>query len=200
MGPNYGVFFLAASFLSLGACTTKGGDTGDTATTDTGNNTGDDTSGGGGDDTAAENPYTSYEGKEFFEYGYGPGAGFRNCSLEWDASGTPVSTLCEGCEFVFDVTLTYNADNSTDDGTCASLATDSTWTYAYTSDYAGYGPYALFYSSTYGAYYPFASASFDESTGEFAYVYGIKDYPYDYNGQYPGYYYTLYLSGYATVQ
>jgi hypothetical protein len=146
-------------------------------------------------DADADADYTSYEGWESFDYGYGAGAGFRNCSLVWDASGTPL-TPCDGCEFAFDVAMTYNAGQSSDDGTCAKMAADSSYAYAYNSAYGSYGSVLMMEYN--GSWYAWTYADF--SGGTLTYTYGIEDYPYDMKGQYPGYYYTYYWAGQADVQ
>jgi hypothetical protein len=147
-------------------------------------------------DADADADYTTYEGYETFDYGYGAGAGFRNCSLRWDASGTP-TTGCTGCEWAFNVAMTYDSGASSDDGSCASLAANASYGYGFAYDPYGYGIDFLMYQ--YGStFYAWAYASFSGS--DFSYYTGYEDYPYDYGGQYPGYYYTNMWAGEATVQ
>ena len=190
---------VAASALVAFGCTGKDGDTGDSGTdtddTDTDEDT--DTDDTDTDDAGEPNPYTSYEGWESYDYAhpyYGGGAaGDYNWQLVWWTTGTAVETLCNSCEFVFDVYGTYDGDvSSDDDGLAAKYGfdTDFEYTYAYTDDYYGYGGAALF--EYYGTYYMFAYADFDGGT--FNYVSGYKDYYYD--GSY-GYYPATYI-GYHT--
>ncbi len=187
---------MTAGLLGSVACFTSK-DTGDTGETDadTDADADSDTDADGDADADADADYTTYEGFETFDYGYGPGAGFRNCSLRWDASGTPAS-LCDGCEWTFNVAMTYDAGASTDDGSCTNLAANASYGYGYMSDYYGYGAFLMYqYGST---FYAWAYASFSGS--DFSYYTGYEDYPYDYGGQYPGYYYTNMWAGGATVQ
>ena len=136
-----------------------------------------------------------YEGYETFDYGYGEGAGFRSCSMYWDAKGGEI-TPCTGCEWAFEVSMTYDAGASTDDGTCASLAMDASYGYGYDADYQGYGSFLMY---RYGSnWYAWAYAELVGS--EISYHVGYIDYPYDSGGSYPGYYYTNYWSGAATVR
>jgi hypothetical protein len=191
------IALMASGLLASTACfkTTDTGE-GDTDTdSDSDSDTDSDADADADADSDSDADYTSYEGWEILEYGYGEGAGFRNCVLNWDASGTP-TTPCSGCEFAFDVYMTYDAGTSSDDGTCAKLATDAEYAYAYDSDDPTYGSVALIGSG--GNWYPWAYAEF--SGGNFTYYSGYKDYPYDYYGKYPGYYLTYYWGGAATVQ
>ncbi len=137
--------------------------------------------------------YSDYLGWETLDYGYGYGYGFRNCSLYWDAVGTP-ATPCPDCLWAFDVAMSYDTSASYDDGACSSLTTDTTYSYAYSDDYYGYSVLMMEYS---GTWYAWIEASFDGST--FEYASGYLDYPYDYGGTYPGYYYTYYWAGEAEV-
>ncbi len=135
-----------------------------------------------------------YEGWETFEYGYGSGAGFRNCTLRWEMYGTPTSP-CPGCEWAFEVDAIYDRSGSTDDGTCANLAADASYGYGYESNYNGYGEFLMYqYGSS---WYAWAYAELNGSN--FSYYVGYEDYPYDYGGEYPGYYYTNIWSGTATI-
>ena len=83
--------------------------------------------------------------------------------------------------------------SSTDDGTCAELAGDGSYTYGYIDDYYGYGPYVMYYSSYYGSFSAWASASF--SGGTLSYYYGYEDW--DYYGD--GTYFTYVWAGEADV-
>ena len=190
----------AAAALTLSACTDKGGDTGgsdDGGATTGGTTTGGTTTGGTTTWPTTTHGYTSYDGWESFDYAYAP-KGVYNCQYVWWATGTAVSpNYCVGCDFVFDVSLEFDEwEFSDDDGTCHGMGVDMNMSYAYTSDYYGYGPMALTYYN--GYYYAFAYGSFSGS--DFTYWLGVKDYPYDYGGAYPGYYYTYYWYGTATVQ
>jgi hypothetical protein len=141
-----------------------------------------------------------YTGFEYFEYGWGYGEGYRDCALTWEANGTPVAATCNNCLWVFDVAMTLDRKTSFDNGTCTKLATDTVWTYAYTTDYRGYGAYLL-EGDHFGHYYAFAKANFQQATGELFYHTPQKiDVPDDRNGAYPGYYYTYYIHGEAFVK
>ena len=143
-------------------------------------------------DTDAD--YTVYEGWEAYELHYGSGAEQYDCSLLWSASGTTVAP-CDGCEWAFEVYMTYDAGASSHDGTCERWATDAIYGYGYMADYHGYGAFLMY---QYGSgWYAWAYASF--AGGDFSYHAGVEDYPYDYGGQYPGYYTDIWF-GEATVQ
>ena len=49
--------------------------------------------------------------------------GTFHCELYWELYSKspvdPMDTACENCEFMFDVTYTYDSVASSDDGTCA---------------------------------------------------------------------------------
>ena len=163
--------------------------------TDTDSDADSDTDADADADSDTDADVDSYEGYETFDYGFGPGYGYRACSLYWDASGTPVSG-CTGCEWAFDVFMSYDRGASTDDGTCAKLAANASYGYGYMEDYSGYGSFLMY---QYGSdWYAWAYASFSGSN--FSYYTGYEDYPYDYGGAYPGYYYTNMWAGEATVR
>ena len=157
--------------------------------------------------SACQVTYTDYDGTEVFTYGIADssaGAAGVDCLVHWNTTGTPIAP-CSGCEFAFDVTLAYSATDSTDNGvwsSCPVLQTDWSYAYAYTDDYYGYGSYALFQDS-YGAWSPWAQATFDGTT--FSYTSGDVDYYYSNSGgYYPDYtgavLITFYYDGFATVQ
>ena len=90
---------------------------------------------------------------------------------------------------------------------CSSLIGDDGYTYAYSSDYYGYGAAVMIgYYGDYGAWmvngYDGASVSF--SGGTFNYLSGVKDYyyagTYGYYPDYAGKYITNYWYGTADVQ
>ena len=151
-------------------------------------------SGGSGSGGSGSSDYTSYDGYEVFEYSGGGSSGARSCVLEWSAEGSPSSAAgaCADCEFVFDVDMSY-LSSSTDDGTCADLAGDGSYTYGYQSDYSGYGPYVMYYSPSYGSFSAWASANF--SGGTLSYSYGYEDWDYYGNGTY----YTYLWAGEADI-
>jgi len=189
---------LAACFSFLGACvdSEKSGDSG-ASVGDSGS--GDppldldqdaDTDADTDTDTDAD-PYTTYDGWESLDYNDGAyPQGEYNCQLVWWATGTPVDPIpseCEGCDFVFDVYLSYDPSVGFDDGTCETIG-DYEFTYASSGDdlLVGYD----------GIYEYRADATFDGS--QFVYSTGYKDYAYHGDGYI--YYYTLYLYGAATVE
>jgi hypothetical protein len=144
-------------------------------------------------DADADIVYNNYDGTESFDYGFTQAAGTVNCHLAWGVTGTPL-TPCNGCEFAFDLTMSYDAASSTDDGTCVHMATDGNWQYAYTTDYYGYGGMLLLGYA--GNFYAWAYADF---TGDqFSYETGYKDLDLTDYG-YPCYFYTYWWEGAATV-
>ena len=131
-----------------------------------------------------------HAGDEELRYNDGTyGAGSYNCNVFWDLSSTspidPMDSTCTNCEFMFDVTYTYNKVASADDGTCG--LGDTTGTYGYSSSFGGYKDSWVF--EYYGGYYWWGYASFDSKVGQFNYWYGYEDYPYNSN------YYTYYQYG-----
>jgi hypothetical protein len=140
-------------------------------------------------------PGSDYSGWETFEYSAGSSFGARDCELYWDAEGEPWDDVggCVGCEFVFDIDMSFDSAASTDNGTCASLMVDSSYTYGYTDDYNGYGAYLMYYSSYYGTFQAWGNASLVGATLE--YSYGYEDW--DYYGT--GTYYTYIWAGEAEL-
>jgi hypothetical protein len=148
-------------------------------------------------DADIENPYTSYEGWESFDYNDGSyGAGEYNCQLVWDLSGSAVNPIegdCENCEFAFDVSYSLrDASYVYDDGTCDyyGLLGGASGTYGYSNGFGSYGASWVF--SYYGSYYWWGYGDFSGST--FTYWYGYKDYPYG------SAYYSYYQYGSIDVQ
>jgi hypothetical protein len=199
---------LAAALTITAACSDKGDDTGDDGTSDGGSADGGSGDGGSGDGGSGDggsgdggsdeltHTYTVYDGWESFDFNNGSyGAGDYNCQLVWRLSGTPVSPYssdCDNCEFVFDVEYTVDNEFTYDDGTCDGygLIDHAPGTYAYSSDFDGYGPAWVF--NYYGYYYWWGTGSFDGSV--FNYTYGYTDYPYN------GLYYSYYQYGLIDVQ
>lgn len=204
------LFLSVASLVAFTACITGGkDDTGDTwADADTDADSDSDTDADADSDADSDadadvpHDYKSYTGQEVYGFGIGKtSAGELDCKVVWDAVGT-YRDACDGCEFAFDVALTYNAGESYDDspgGDCSGYMTDFAWGYGYTDDYYGYGPTLMFDYS--GTWYGFAEAtSFDGSS--FTYSTGTVDYYYDGSGgYYPDYvgYYNSFYTGNATV-
>ena len=94
-------------------------------------------------------PGTSYEGYESFDLNDGTyGVGEYNCQLVWDATGVSAANpaSCANCEFAFDLTLEprTGADYIVNDGTCDDTFVTTTFQYAYSSDYNGYGASVLY--------------------------------------------------------
>jgi len=156
-----------------------------------------DDTGDTGDTDEYGHPYTSYEGWETYEYGWGWEPGWRDCELWWDVSGTP-TTACDECEFAFEVTLTYD-HTSKNDG-CFWQAGDMSWTYGYTEDYYGDGSFLMSY--WYGYWLPWVRADFDSSTGEFTYEFGYEDEyrSYYWGGHHLYYYETDIYTGFGIVK
>ena len=149
---------------------------------------------GGSGSGGSGSGYSSYDGYEVFEYSGGGASGARSCVLEWSADGSPsgAAGACADCEFVFDIDMSY-LSSSTDDGTCADLAGDGSYTYGYQADYYGYGPYVMYYSPSYGSFSAWAGANF--SGGTLSYSYGYEDWDYYGNGTY----YTYLWAGEADI-
>ena len=159
-------------------------------------------------DSDADNPYSSYEGWEALSFAREKSSpGDLDCLLVWDVSGSPrdIPSTCDGCEFVFDVELSFNtADSDLNDADICGTVDDWTggrsYTYAYTTDYEGYGGANLY--SYYGYYYWIAYADFSGSS--YSYYDGYLDYYYDgaygYYPQYEGMYFTNYTEGFARVK
>jgi len=128
--------------------------------------------------------------------------GVLDCELFWTAKGTPVDPIpstCQDCDFVFDVTMTYDT-TSTASADCSTLATDFTYTYGNPYNLYGYGYHwaALGY---YGYYYVWAYSSWDGAT--FTYWTGYYDYYYsDSYGYYADYkgYNTNYWYGFGAIK
>ncbi|MBK7758493.1 MAG: hypothetical protein IPI35_19280 [Deltaproteobacteria bacterium] len=123
--------------------------------------------------------------------------GNRECDMIWNVTGTPSTTDCPDCLFAFDVSLTYDAANSTASDACSGLAGDLAYSYGYVEDYYGYGPSRVGrYYGTYG-WSSFANAEFDASNDTLKYSSGSYV-DYAYSGYYTGYvtyYYTNYYTG-----
>lgn len=198
------LFLTVAGLAAFTACISDKTDTSDTFSTgdadtdaDADSDTDADADSDADSDADADVPhdYTSYVGNETFTYNNtgADTAGVYECYIEWDAVGT-YRDACVDCEFAFDVALTVNSTNSYDvtpGGDCAGLLADSTYGYAFTDDYAGYGSYMMLEYG--GTWYPYWAASFDGST--FNYVDGYIDYDYaDYG------FITYQWAGEATVQ
>lgn len=202
------IFLTVASLAAFTACITgKDADTGDTwadadTDTDADSDTDADADSDADSDADADVPhdYKTYEGTETYNFSLGQeNPGVMDCSVVWDTVGT-YRDACVGCDFAFDVALTYNATSSYDnspDGVCAPYMSDAAFTYGYSVDYDGYGP-TLMYNAA-GTWYGIWDATFDGSS--FTYANGTVDYYYDggeENPQYTGYYNNFY-SGVATV-
>ena len=90
-----------------------------------------------------------------------------NCALDWDFTGTglPASSLCDDCDFGFDVTAVYNATTSVDDGTCVDLHEDLAWRMGHQPDQTGAGyDIMLQYDASIGEWYEWWAADFDGDT------------------------------------
>ena len=149
-------------------------------------------------DVPVANPYSTYSGVETFKYYVGEEAGALDCDMTWTMEGSPWEDIqeCDGCEFVFDIVGTYDAENSIADAEvgCDSLAADMSFAYGYIDDYYGYGGYVMYYSADYGYFSAWTGASFEGGT--FTYSYGYEDWDYYKNGTY----YTYLWAGEAAVE
>jgi len=111
-------------------------------------------------DTDADPAWT---GPHVYIYGEDqPSVGTYQCELVWMGEGTTSSATCDDCAFVYDVQFTYDADASTDDGSCTEWATDWQATLAYTDDADGAGPALLREEA--GEFLVWGAAEFDGTT------------------------------------
>ncbi len=120
--------------------------------------------------------YETYEGYEAFTYSH---SSLGDCFFVWWSTGERATSRCPECDWAFDVEMELD-DSYTDneDGLCSSsLEDDFSYTYHYSSDYAGYGPYLLL--EYYGSYYPWTPyATWTDTTstyGTFEYYYGYEE-------------------------
>ena len=205
-------FLTVASFATFTACIfDKTEETGDTwadadADTDADADSDADADADADSDADADAPhdYKTYVGVESYKSSAPtpqPANGTYDCYVEWDAVGS-YRDACSGCDFAFDVAMTYKADTSYDNtpgGDCSGLMVDSSYGYGFTPNlYDAYGPYMMYDYN--GSWYYFWAASFDGTT--FTYADGYEDYYYeDAYGYYPDYkgYNTNYWEGSATV-
>ena len=113
--------------------------------------------------TATVDPGNTYTGTESFDYAGGAAtAGTSNCHLVWNMTGAPAEfpSDCSDCQFAFALTAAYSSGDSTDDGACASLAADASFSYAFGSD--AYGEETLFYGGSDGTWAAFVQNSVEE--------------------------------------
>ena len=162
------------------------------------------------DEVDEEMCYTSWSGEHVYEQGVYTVPTQRDCEFYYSSSSdTRTSTAgCPDCDFAFEVTLTYDAAASSDNGSCGDLvhwsgdpmASSTTYSYGYTTDYYDYyGPSWMMKLGDY--WYAMSLISpqvgvveLDESTGYFRYTYGNKDF------EYGGTYFTYYHHGEAYVK
>ncbi|MBK9646252.1 MAG: hypothetical protein IPO67_14055 [Deltaproteobacteria bacterium] len=121
----------------------------------------------------------------------------------WNLIGAPSTLECPDCLFAFDVTLYYDAANSTGSDNAGCVAEDLAFSYGYIEDYYGYPALSVGYDyagSTY--WYAFAYAEFDASNDTLKYrsTRSYVDYAYSgYYTDYVTYYYTRYYTGEAQL-
>lgn len=139
------------------------------------------------EDTGASS-LTQYTGEERYRFAYSPGT--TDCTLIWTASGTPAPLNCPSCVFAFNITFTFQAEDSVDNGACQDRRFSFQETYVLVQE-GGTEQLALWNDS---APEIIGSASFAESTGQFRYSYGDPGYTYG------SYYYTQYTYGSAQIQ
>lgn len=133
--------------------------------------------------------YTSLEGEQHFEYNLSPDPDLQ-CDLRWVVTGTAEPTMCDGCDFAFEVEYDYDV-SSLNDGTCTGWGFDYSAYWAYTEDYRGMGPYLL-YGTDKDWMVPLIPGSFfNPTTGALSFGQGLQD---STHPSYPGYYYTSYMS------
>ena len=140
--------------------------------------------------TAVLASFTTYTGTETFKLNDGTyGAGQYNCELFWDVVSTGVGSSCTTCEFEFDLDLTYDANQSYDDGACSQSIGDLSFSYAYDDDYNGYGS-SLLYDGNLWIY----DGNTSYGTTQ---VVNLTNTSFTYKGGYEDYYYQSY--GYFTT-
>ncbi|MCB9761129.1 MAG: putative metal-binding motif-containing protein [Alphaproteobacteria bacterium] len=132
------------------------------------------------------------EGAQRFAYGLGA-YGARECVLWWSLSGHPAaSEACADCLFVFEVEMTFQADDSYVGGGCFGMASDLTRTWGYHPDWNGRS--ALLDIDPQGEVTLWADAVYDLSAQRLTWSLGEEDVRYarDYFG-------TLFYEGDASV-
>ena len=146
----------------------------------------------------------TYIGTEDFTYAdANPSPSTHECEIHWDVMGTTSSTACSGCDYTFDMLMTYDT-TSLAGASCSNLATDQSYTYGFTADYDGNGNASVSYYAASNGWTPWivnGTSNPDGSTdivslvgSSFTYSSGYQDY------QYQGYYYTYYWLGSGTAQ
>lgn len=157
----------------------------------------------GNADTDAVVRYTAWNGVEMYEYARSDVAGALECEMIWSVTGTPSTLECPDCLFAFDVTLAYDAANSTATDDCAHLAMELTFSYGFIEDYYGYGYPAIAIGvadGETGYWRAWGSANLDTKNDTLRYGGGVIDSAY--SGYYTGYvtyYYTQYYRGEALL-
>ncbi len=122
-------------------------------------------------------------------YGAGqPYAGYYNCGLLWDLTGTENASACPSCDLVFDISAVYDATAGYNDGSCSGMS-NFTATWAYDSDY--YGSTPAFLELVGGTWNPITTNTrYRRSSGYWEWGAGTLDYAYSY--WFYTYYYTYY--------
>ena len=153
-------------------------------------------------DSDLDEPYTHWYGVERYAYDFSTTPGNRECLVIWNVIGVPSTLECPDCLFAFDVTLYYDAANSTGSDNAGCFAEDQAFSYGYIEDYYGFP--ALAFAYDYGGtiyWIGFADAEFDASNDTLKYSSGSYV-DYAYSGYYTGYvtyYYTRYYTGEAQL-
>ena len=131
---------------------------------------------------------SDYTGWERYQLGSSPGE--LNCDLYWTVSGSPALISCPECVFAFDLSFSMDDSQSSNDGICFQAQDSFSETYVLIEEA---GEYSVGTWSN-GTISVFASAEFDDLTGQFWYGIGNTGYVYG------SYYYTQYTSGYGLLQ
>ena len=145
----------------------------------------------------------TYSGTEQFFYDTASlASGNYDCNMLWTASGEASSVVCTNCQYVFDITMTY--DNSSLVGSdCTAIASDHYYTYGFVADYDGNGNSAILQYTASNGWEPWiingtsANGSTDSVsiTGTtFSYSLGYQDY------EYQNTYFSNFWIGTGTVQ
>lgn len=147
-----------------------------------------------GEWTVADDALTGTEG--LLSSGFQETTGVRDCDYVWNLAGT-ASTDCEDCVWSFSITATADSDASTLNSEDCAIE-DSTFTYAYTTNYEYQGEVmgdALLYGDAENDLGAFvwpgnpnaptdatytSEINWDETAGSFSYTSGYIDYEYLY--------------------
>lgn len=144
--------------------------------------------------------FTTFSGTAEWRWAWSKKPGDYACDLIWATESTGAQQ-CPGCDWAFDVTFTYQPDQSVDADDCFATLdegqTDFSWGLGMSPDYLGYGfPFVMYYDTSSG--YWQGSFYADWHYPDLVWGLGSLDRPYTQNGE--TYYYSANWYGQATVQ